>query len=76
MNINTTVTHMADTLEEHSMIIGGVNHLSETGWELLSEEFGSVPMELRASVMNDFMKLLTKRGIEFDVSEFQEKPSA
>lgn len=65
---------LANLFEEHAIYFGGIAHLSKDGWDIISEKYGEVYPELRASVMNDFMKELTKRGIEYDISEFQEKP--
>lgn len=71
INIKTTVEDMSNLLEEHSIIIGGVNHLTSTGWNMLSEEFGRVPEELRMSVYSDFTRELTRRGVDYDESEFK-----
>jgi len=65
---------LADTFEEHAQYYGGVAYVSKTGWELISDRYEKVVPELRASVMNDFMKELTKRGVPFDVKNLQEKP--
>jgi hypothetical protein len=69
-NIADTAMVMADTFEEHAMYVSGVAHITDTGWQYLSDIYGEVPMELRASIYNDFAKELTRRGIEYDPVEF------
>jgi len=64
---------MANTFEEHSMIFAGQHHITETGWDKLSDIYGKVLPEMRASVFNDFMKELTKRNIAFNTEEFQDR---
>lgn len=61
---------LADSFEEHAQYISGIAYLSEHGYEIVSAQYGEVVPELRASVFNDFCKELTRRGIEYDVSEF------
>lgn len=69
-NIRIEATEMVETYLDNLESVGDDVGLSEKGWLLLSEYFGEVPEEDRASVFNDFLKELTQRDIEYDVSEF------
>jgi len=71
---HSIAVELSDLFEEHAQYFGGTALVSKDGWEIISEKFGNVLPELRASVMNDMMKELTNRGVPFDVKNLQEKP--
>lgn len=70
-NVHPTAKEMADLFEQHAIYFGGAAHLSEDGWQFISEMYGDVLPEMRMSVFSDFMKELTRRGIDYDKETFQ-----
>jgi hypothetical protein len=61
---------LADEFENHAQYVAGIAYLTEEGWKVVSDKYGEVLPEMRASIFNDLCRELTRRGIEYDVSSF------
>lgn len=73
-NTHPTAIEMANMLEDHTLYFNGVSRLTDEGWDQMSAAFGDLLPEIRATVFNDFARELTRRGIEYDVTDFMNRP--
>lgn len=81
--IKKPALQLADIFTEHSHTVGvasddqigpSFSYVTDEGMELLGDTFEKVPVELRAAVYSDFLDELARRGLNYDINQFNTPP--